>query len=126
MTKEKARELINTYGEAWVKQDPELILTVFTPDATYDDPNEPKNFGYGGIRAYWISKVLGEQKDINFKLQNVWIDEGGEKVIAEWEAEFTDVVRNLRIHMFEVAIFDALGDKFSSLRKYYKTTKTAL
>ncbi len=77
MTKETAIKLLNTYGEAWVKRDPDLIVTIFTDDATYDDPHESENIGREAIRAYWVSKVVGEQKDITFDLKNVWIDEGG-------------------------------------------------
>ena len=124
MKKEEAQKLLNTYGEAWVKQDPDLIVTIFTPDAIYNDPHEPEIHGHDGIRTYWKSKVIGEQKDISFKLLNTWVD--GDTVIAEWDAEFTDIKRNLRITMREVGIFSVKNGKFSSLREYYKTTKTAL
>ena len=124
MTKDQAIKLLNIYGEAWMKQDPDLIITIFTLDATYNDPKEPESQGHDGIRAYWVSKVVGEEKDISFKLLNIWID--GDEVIAEWHATFTDTKRNLRIEMDEVAIFRTKGDKFSSLREYYKTIKTPL
>ena len=124
MTKDRATELINIYGKAWVTQDPDLIVTIFTEDATYDDPKEPKNIGIEAIRSYWVSKVVGEQADISFNLQNVWVD--GENVIAEWYADFIDTKRNLKISMKEVAIFGVKGEKFSSLREYYKTEKTLL
>lgn len=124
MKKELVQKLLNTYGEAWVKQDPDLIVTIFTSDATYNDPHEPEIHGHNGIRAYWKSKVIGEQKDISFKLLNTWID--GDTVIAEWNAEFTDVKRILRIKMREVGIFGVKDEKFSSLREYYKTTKNPL
>jgi ketosteroid isomerase-like protein len=126
MTKEKAIELLNIYGKAWVARDPELIVTIFTDDATYDDPHEPRNDGIEAIRQYWITKVIGEQKDISFQLLNTWVDQGGQTVVAEWFAEFTDTKRNLHIKMTEVAIFTVKGDKFGSLREYYKTIKTTL
>jgi uncharacterized protein (TIGR02246 family) len=103
ITRDEAVKLLQTYGEAWVKQDPDLILTIFTPDATYHDPKEPENHGHAGIRAYWVSKVQGEQTDITFQLLNTWVD--GDTVIAEWSAQFTDVPRNVLIAMTEVAIF---------------------
>lgn len=124
MTKDQAIELINVYGKAWVTQDPDLIVTIFTEDATYDDPKEPKNVGIEAIRSYWVSKVVGEQADISFDLKNVWVD--GENVIAEWYADFVDTKRNLKISMKEVAIFTVKEGKFSSLREYYKTEKTLL
>lgn len=124
MTKEEAIKLIEVYGRAWETRDPELIITIFTDDATYDDPHEPLNNGRDAIYAYWVSKVIGEQDDIHFKLRNVWLD--GENVIAEWDAKFIDTKRSLRINMSEVAIFGTRDGKFSSLREYYKTQKTPL
>src|SRR6185312_12880353 len=114
MTKEAATVLLNIYGKAWITRDPDLILSIFTPDATYNDPREKENQGHEGIRNYWKTKVVNGQKDIRFELLNTWMD--GDTVIAEWRAEFTDTIRNLGIDMTEVAIFTVRGDKFSGLR----------
>ncbi|MEI8059957.1 MAG: hypothetical protein WCG67_07355 [Ferruginibacter sp.] len=54
----------------------------------------------------------------------MWIED--DTVIAEWDAKFTDIKRNLIIQITEVAIFTTKGEKFSSLREYYKTIKTPL
>jgi ketosteroid isomerase-like protein len=124
MTKEKATELIKIYGKAWESRDADLILSIFTPEATYFEPHEGTQVGHAGIKAYWESKVVGTQKDISFKLLNVWID--GDVVIAEWNAVFTDTQRNLLIDMTEVAIFGVAGDKFSSSRECYRTIKKEL
>jgi uncharacterized protein (TIGR02246 family) len=124
MKKEEAQRLIQIYGEAWETRDPELIASIFTEDATYNDPKEPLNIGRDAIKQYWISKVIGQQTDIKFNVKNVWVD--GDVVIAEWHATFKDTVRNLLIEMDEVAIFGTKDGKFSSLREYYKTVKTAL
>lgn len=124
MTKERAKELVEIYGRAWETRDPDLIVSIFTEDATYDDPREPVNNGREAIRKYWVAKVIGEQEDIHFKLQNLWLD--GDTVIAEWDAVFKDTKRNLQIKMTEVAIFGTKGELFSSLREYYKTIKTPL
>jgi uncharacterized protein (TIGR02246 family) len=124
MDKEQAVALFTTYGKAWVTRDPDLILTIFTPDATYNDPKEPENHGHDGIRAYWVNKVVGQQRDISFKLLHVWVDE--KTVIAEWDARFTDVGRKMLIEMREVAICTVRDGKFDSLREYYKATKTPL
>lgn len=122
MTLEEAKRLIHIYGDAWVNRDPDLIVTIFTDNAIYNDPHEPENIGREAIRAYWVSKVVGEQKDIRFNLFHVWMD--GDTVIAEWEATFTDIKRNLHIRLTEVAIFTVRDGKFSALREYYKAMKT--
>ena len=124
MTKEEAIKLIEIYGRAWETRDPELIITLFTEEATYNDPKEPENIGRDAIKKYWETKVIGEQEDIKFKLLHVWVD--GETVIAEWFATFKDIKRNLYIEMTEVAIFAVKEGKFSSLREYYKSVKTEL
>lgn len=124
MTKERAHELLNIYAKAWVTRDPELILTIFTPDATYNDPREALNQGHKGIHDYWVNKVVNGQKDIIFKLRNLWID--GDTVVVEWEAQFIDTIRSLRVSLEEVAIFTVKGDIFGGLREYYKSVKTPL
>jgi uncharacterized protein (TIGR02246 family) len=124
MTRDEAYKLIEVYGKAWETRDPELIVTIFTENATYNDPKEPENIGRDAIKEYWQYKVIGEQEDIHFDIRNVWVD--GDTVIAEWHATFKDIKRNLFIDMLEVAIFTIDGAKFSSLREYYKTVKTQL
>jgi ketosteroid isomerase-like protein len=124
MTKETALKLIEIYGKAWETRDPELIITIFTEEATYNDPKEPENIGRDAIKKYWETKVIGEQKDIKFTLLHLWVD--GDTVIAEWHATFIDIKRNLHIDMTEVAIFGVKDEKFSSLREYYKSIKTEL
>lgn len=124
MTKERAIELINTYGKAWMTADADLILTVFTPDAQYHEPHEPINVGYDQIRAYWERVVVGNQTDVTFTVVGVWID--GDTVVANWIAEFTDTKRSLRIRLDQVAICTVRDDKFSAVREYYKSTKTPL
>ncbi len=124
MIKEDAIKLINIYGKAWETKDPELIVTIFTDDATYNDPKEPENLGRDAIRNYWLTKVVGEQDEIKFNLLHVWAD--GNTVIAEWHVTFRDIKRGLFIDMIEVGIFVIKGDRFSSLREYYKTVKTPI
>ena len=124
MNKEQVLALLKTYGDAWVTHDPDKIVSIFTDDATYHDPHEPLNQGVEAIRLYWERKIVGEQSDISFELKNVWVD--ADTAIAEWIAEFTDIKRNLRVHLEEVAILGLSDGKFSSLREYYKSTKTPL
>lgn len=126
MTHEEAVKLLEVYGRAWVTRDPELIVTIFTEGATYNDPKEPENIGRDAIKEYWKYKVVGEQENITFDLKNVWVAAGGGTVIAEWHATFNDIKRGLFVDMTEVAIFTVENGKFSALREYYKSTKTPL
>src|ERR1700730_16968653 len=103
LTRQAAGEVLDTYIRAWVTQDPDLIVTIFTEDATYHERvlQEPIRT-LSGIREYWETKVVAEQANIDARLLALYRD--GDTVIAEWEAVFDDLVQNCRKRMREVAI----------------------
>ena len=120
--KEDVRKLIDIYIRAWTTQDPDLILTVFTPSATYRERvlAEPIR-GHEGIRAYWQTKVVEEQANISAELLSLYLD--GTTAIAEWEARFDDLVKGHRKRMREVAILEFDGDRIASLREYWTSER---
>jgi hypothetical protein len=118
LAKEDARKLIDIYIRAWTTQDPDLILTIFTPSAIYHERVlEQPIRGHDGIREYWQTKVVKEQANISAELLSVYLD--GTTAIAEWEARFDDVVEGHRKRMREVAILECDGDRIASLREYW-------
>ncbi|WP_409428978.1 nuclear transport factor 2 family protein [Mycobacterium sp. SMC-11] len=114
------RTTIDTYLRAWTQQDPELIVTIFTDDATYHERvlGEPIRTR-AGIRDYWQRKVVEGQANIDARLLNLYTATDGSTVIAEWEATFDDRVQNVRKRMREVAILEFAGERISSLREYW-------
>lgn len=124
LTREHVVGVIDTYIRAWQTQDPDLIVTIFTEDATYHErvleaPIEKRD----GIRAYWQTKVVEEQARISCRLLALYID--GETAIAEWEAEFDDVPGGVRKRMREVAILDFEGSLIAKLREYWASESIA-
>lgn len=118
LTKDTVRRVIDTYFQAWERQDPALIITIFTEDATYAERAfEPPHRGHDGITAYWKDKVVGDESDIRCRLLSLYLD--GETAIAEWEAEFAD--QGVPKVMREVAILEFDGDKIASLREYWQS-----
>ncbi|CQD23337.1 MULTISPECIES: nuclear transport factor 2 family protein [Mycobacterium] len=117
---ERVRAMIDVYLRAWMTQDPDLIVTIFTPEATYHERvlGEPIR-GHDGIRRYWETKVVAEQANIEASLLNLYLDAGGSTAIAEWEARFDDKVKGHRKLMREVAILDLVDNKIASLREYW-------
>ena len=112
------RRVLNLYGKAWVTQDPELILTIFTENAVYNERILKKPMiGHAQIKKYWHDKVVAGQKDIKFKLLHTWVD--GNTAIAEWQADFYRTDQRVKLSMREVAILTFRGDKISSLREYW-------
>jgi ketosteroid isomerase-like protein len=118
LTKDDVRAVLATYIRAWETQDPDLIVTIFTPGATYHervlrDPIPDRE----AIRDYWSTKVAQEQANITCKLLSLYLD--GDTAIAEWLAEFDDVPEGTRKRMKEIAVLEFVGGLISSLREYW-------
>ncbi len=123
LTKRDVRKVIDVYIKAWETQDEDLILTIFTEDATYHervmrDPIPDRD----SIGAYWRSKVVEAQANITCKLVSLYLD--GYTAIAEWDAEFDDLAQGVRKHMKEIAVLEfesAEWDDYriTALREYW-------
>lgn len=122
LDKDQVRRVIGVYLRAWVTQDPDLVVTIFTPNATYHERvlAEPIR-GRAGIRAYWSTKVAGQQANIAAGLLNLYLDGG--TAIAEWEARFDDLVQGCRKRMREVAILEFAGAHIAHLREYWASER---
>ncbi len=101
-------------------KNPALIVTIFTEDATYHERafDAPMQ-GREAIRAYWQAKVSQSQSRIACRVLNLYLD--GDTAIVEWEAEFDDLVKQVRKEMREVAIITFDGYRISSLREYWSS-----
>lgn len=120
LTKQDVRDVLDVYVRAWETQDPDLIVTIFTEDAEYHErvleapiPNRD------AIREYWQTKVARDQANISCKLLNIYLD--GTTAIAEWQAEFDDVVQGVRKRMLEIAVLDFEGRRIKALREYWSS-----
>lgn len=120
LTHHDVRQTIDTYIQAWTKQDPDLIVTIFTDHATYHERvlGEPIR-DRAGIRHYWETKVVHEQANIECELLNLYLD--GNTATAEWEAHFDDLPQGVRKRMREVAILVFDGPRIASLREYWSS-----
>ena len=111
-------EILDINKEAWEQQDPQKILTIFLEDAIYHERVLEKPMrGHNEIAQYWQNKVVEGQRDIKFKLLNLYID--APTAIAEWEVFFLDTVQGVNRHMKEVAILDIEAGKIRALREYW-------
>jgi ketosteroid isomerase-like protein len=118
LTREDVRETLKTYIRAWEGQDPDLITTIFTQDATYhervlDTPIRSRD----AIRDYWQSKVVGSQARITVSLLSLYLD--GDTAVAEWQAEFDDTRQGIRKRMIEIAVLKFQDGRIASLREYW-------
>lgn len=122
LTREHVREVLGIYIRAWENQDPDLIVTIFSPTATYHErilgePIPDRN----AIRDYWQTKVVEAQANIRCELLSVYLD--GDTAIAEWEARFDDLVQGVRKRMREIAVLEFDGPLIASLREYWASER---
>ncbi len=121
ITKEHVLKVIEKYANAWINQDSNAIIELFSEDATYHEWafDEP-HIGHEGIKKYWEDKVIGEQTEIEFKLLDLYLDNERNAAIAEWEANFYINNSEKKNNMREVAILEFNNQgKIKSLREYW-------
>ena len=75
------RGIVDTYVRAWQQQDPDLIVTIFTEDATYHErvlgaPIRTR----AGIHRYWREKVVANQATIIANQETIQENQG--KILA--------------------------------------------
>lgn|SRR5690606_3444540 len=124
LTKQDVRDVLDIYVRAWETQDPDLIVTIFTEDATYhervlQDPIPDRD----AIREYWETKVVASQANIKCEVLSVYLD--GTTAIAEWEAHFDDLAQQVRKRMREIAVLDFEGRRIKALREYWSSETVA-
>lgn len=124
LTKQEVRDVVDLYIRAWVEQDAELIVTIFTDAATYHERVlEAPIRDREGIRAYWQAKVVESQGSIKCDLLSLYLD--GNTAIVEWEVQFDDLTEGVRKRMREVAILVFEGRRIASLREYWSSEQIA-
>ncbi len=125
LTHSMVRDTLTTYCKAWSTQDPDLILTIFTPDATYQEgPFAIPMKGHEEIKRYWETKVVSEQSDIKASVTNIIIE--GNAAVAEWMAYFNDLVKKERVELYEVAFLTFADGKIASLKETWRSRRTPL
>ena len=116
--KETAERILKTYEEAWVEQDTAKVLSIFHDDGVYHERVLKDSFkGHEEIKKHWQSKVVEEQSKIEFKLLNYYIDNN--TLIAEWDVSFNSNIKNVRLHLQEVAIMEIEDGKIKYYREYW-------
>ncbi len=103
-----------------MRRDPEILLSIFTKNGRYHEHAFNKPFvGHKEIRKYWEDNVVANQKDIKFRLLNLYIERN--VVIAECESSFYDLRRKFTIHMRLLMLLEIKGNKISYLREYWES-----
>lgn len=79
---------IRSYGEAWERADEDLIVSLFTEDATYrSSPFRDPYHGHAEIRAYW-RRGAGGQHETRVRMGAPFVDR--DRVAVEWWTTMID------------------------------------
>jgi hypothetical protein len=116
-TRERGRVLIDTFGSGWAKPNVDLLMSVYTPSATFiETPFSEPLRGQEAIRRYWL-EVPYNQSEITFTSGEIY-------AAGPWfSTEFKCVFRRRRSGDWvdaRGAIFcETEGDAISEMRMYW-------
>ena len=109
-------EWVKSYRKAWETADTDLLLTLFTEDASYrSNPFEEPHVGHDGIRAYWDG-VTSQQRDARVSMGKPFVD--GDRVAVEWWTRMVSEGEEVTLPGCLVLRFEADG-RCSDLREYW-------
>lgn len=75
-------EWVEGYRQAWEQRDADLVVTLFTEDATYrSNIFEGPARGHAGVREYWTG-VTAAQSDVQVRMGRPFVD--GKRVTVEF------------------------------------------
>ena len=87
ITVEEAESWLDAYGQAWVEGNPSAAVSLFHPDAEYQEtPFSNVMRGSEEIGRYWQEGAADSQEDVTFSY-DIWSVSGNE-VHAGWTARF--------------------------------------
>jgi uncharacterized protein (TIGR02246 family) len=110
---------VEAYQRAWEAGDTELVLTLFTEDASYrSNPFEEPHRGHEGIRAYWDG-VTSQQRDARVQMGRPYRD--GDRVAVEWWTTMESQGEEVTLPGCLLLRFEADG-RCSDLREYWNVT----
>lgn len=118
LTHEQLDGWLAAYGKAWETRSADQAVTLFTPDATYqDNPYEPPHQGHAGIHAYWAG-VTKDQRNVKFGYELIAVS--GSTGIAHWTAEFDVEPSKAHLSLNGVFVLEFGADgKCRSLREWW-------
>lgn len=127
ITLEEAKSWLDAYGQAWVEGDPAAAVSLFHPDAEYQEtPFSKAMRGSEEIRRYWQEGAADSQEDVTFS-HDIW-SVSGDEVHAGWTARFRRTASRAAVELDGVfrLTFDRRRGvaKCSSLKEWWHRRET--
>jgi ketosteroid isomerase-like protein len=124
----KIKKVMKKYGEAWEKQNTDLILECFTKKGIYQEsPISKPCIGHAQIKKFWDAVVVKNTKNIKFKLGKCYVSSDGKTGFAEWECVNNQFSKRQnkwqKDYMVGIMILKMKNDKITYLNEYWNTKK---
>jgi len=88
ITEAEAIDWVAAYGDAWMTREPDRIVRLFTPDATYRERRFRAAIqGADAIRSYWQDLVHDLQRDVHFQPEQIVV--AGNQAFVHWSSHFS-------------------------------------
>ena len=111
------RQLIDTFGQGWERGDVELLSSVFTADAVFQEtPFSQKDTGIAAIRGYW-KDVPVHQAEVSFKSGEIY--EAGPWFATEFQCTFRRRRTGEKVDARGAIFCETKEGKISEMRMYW-------
>jgi uncharacterized protein (TIGR02246 family) len=116
-TSRSLARIMEMYRRAWETRDAEMVVGLFTEDATYqENPFGEPIAGRDAIRHYW-EQATAYQRDIRFGWRPV--SQAEDLHVVEWQAEFTRADAGKRIELRGMMLIELRGERICRFREYW-------
>ena len=89
---------LSKYGAAWEGRDPEAVMKIFTPDASYrETPYQDPLVGRPAIGEYWRIQAVERQRNVTFTSTVFAVT--GDTGLARWNAKFDAPAMGQRVEL---------------------------
>ena len=87
-TRAQLKELVDRFFDAWARHDLEDAMALVAGDATYDEFNGKVWHGKDAVREGFLPQFRGDYGDIQFHLEDMFIDAEAQEALARWLCVF--------------------------------------
>ncbi len=112
-----AGDLLETFRRAWQTFDGDLIVSLFTEDASYHaDAFGPPMVGHNAIRAYW-NEGAETTREVDMTVERHWVS--GDTVLCAFHAGFDETSTGARRRMAGFMTWEMADDgRIEGLREW--------
>ena len=121
MTPQGLEAWLEAYGRAWETRDPDAVVELFSPGATYrETPFDEEMRGREAIRRYW-QQIPDHQRDVEFGYEVELV----EPAVVRWWSAYTRIRDGQRVRLDGVFLLEFDGDgRCIRLREWWHADET--